>query len=80
MSLVSFNQFLSLLTCLCLCDHPGDEDCDRPKSSLLHCCIFPVNIVINFISDDILLWHWVGEVSASLMRSTTNTIPAQFNL
>ena len=60
------------------------EGCDRPKSSLLHCCIFPVakylSVVITFILGGNALWRWVGEVSASLMRSTTIVIPARSNL
>lgn len=38
------------------------------------------SVVMTFISGGIALWRWVGEVSASLMRSTTNMIPAQSNL
>lgn len=59
------------------------EGCHRPKSSLLHCHIFPVakhfSVVMTFILGGIALLRWV-EVSASLMRSTTNMILAQSSL
>lgn len=42
------------------------ESCDRPKSLLLHCCIFPLakylGVVITFISGFTALLHWVGDV------------------
>lgn len=38
------------------------------------------SVVMTFISGGIALWRWVGEVNASLIRSTTNMIPARSNL
>ncbi len=52
------------------------EGCDRPKSLLLHSCIFPVakyvnvvNVVITSISGAMAFLHRVGDVSVSLIRS-----------
>ncbi len=60
------------------------EGCDGPKSSLLHSCIFPVakylNVVITLISGAMAFLRCVGDVSFSLIRSLTNTIPARSNL
>ena len=54
------------------------EDWDRPKSSLLHCCIFPVakylRVVITFFSGVIALWRRVGEVIVSLRKHDSCTI------
>lgn len=53
--------------------------CGRIKSSRLHSCIFPAAkyliVGITFIS-----YCMVGDVSTSLMRLTTNIIPARSNL
>ncbi len=50
--------------------------CYRPKSSLLHSCIFPVakyvnvvNVVITSISGAMAFLRGVGDVSVSLVRS-----------
>ncbi len=60
--------------------------CNRPKSSLLHSCIFPVakydhllNGVITSIS---ALWHFcmLSEILASQIRSVKNMIPARSNV
>lgn len=54
------------------------QDCDRPKSSLLHCCIFHINnyrtVVVTFISAVIALLAWV-RVSRLLIRSTIKLSP-----
>ncbi len=59
------------------------EGCDGPKSSLLHGCIFPVakylNVVITLISGTAAFLRCIGDVSFSLIRSLTNTIPARSN-
>ncbi len=61
------------------------EGCDRPKSSLLHSCIFQVakyvnvvNVVITSISGAMAFLRGVGDVSVSLVRSVKNMIPAHF--
>ncbi len=58
--------------------------CNRPKSSLLHSCIFPVAIYVNVeitsISGAIAFLHGVWDVSVSLIRSVTNMILAQSNV
>ncbi len=53
--------------------------CNRPKSSLLHSCIFPVakyvnvvNVVITSISGAMAFLRGVGDVNMSLIRSVTN--------
>ncbi len=49
--------------------------CNRPKSSLLHSCIFPVakyvnvvNVVITYISGAVAFLRGVGDVSVSLIK------------
>ncbi len=61
--------------------------CNRPKSSLLESCIFPVakyvnvvNVVITSISGAMAFLRGVGDVSVSLIRSVTNMIPARSNV
>ncbi len=63
------------------------EGCDRPKSSLLHSCIFPVakyvnvvNVLITSISGAMVFLCGVRDVSMSLIRSVTNMIPARSNV
>ncbi len=63
------------------------EGCDRPKSSLLHSCIFQVakyvnvvNVVITSISGAMTFLRGVEDVSVSLIRSVTNMIPARSNV
>ncbi len=61
--------------------------CNRPKSSLLHSCIFPVakyvnvvNVVIMSISGTMAFLRSVRDVNMSLIRSVTNMIPARSNV
>lgn len=55
--------------------------CDGPKSSLLHCCIFPVarywRVAITFISGLIALFLAVGLEMVSRAKSVTNRIPSR---
>ncbi len=63
------------------------EGCDRPKSSLLHSCIFPVtkyvnvvNVEITSISGAMAFLCGDRDVSVSLINSVTNMILAQYNM
>ncbi len=60
------------------------DGCDRPKSSQLHSCIFPVakyvNVEITSISGAMAFLHSVGDVSMSLIRSVTNMILVRSNV
>ena len=54
--------------------------CEGPKSSLLHCCIFPVarylRVAMTFSSGEIALFLAVGLEMASRTTSVTNMIPS----
>lgn len=78
-----------LLLCTSMCDkcnymrmwirRPDTEGCDWPLTAapLLHFPHYKVSQCCHiFISGVIALQHWVGKGSLSLIRSTTNIIPA----
>ncbi len=75
---------LSYLTYFIGNEQRHNKCCNRPKSSLLQSCIFPVakyvNVVITSISGAMALQRGVGDVSMSLIRSVTNMIPARSNV